>query len=88
MTQEAVERDVAVQILDRESALVRQLRAAIDRIDDGSYGICVDCEDEIAPNRLKAIHWAERCIGCQELAERLPAYKEHAVAFEKDAEAA
>jgi len=69
MTQESAERDVAVQLLDRESALSRQLRAAIERIADGSYGLCLECEEEIAPKRLKAIPWAERCIGCQEKAD-------------------
>jgi DnaK suppressor protein len=68
MTQEAVERDVAVQILDRESTLVRRLRSAIDRIRDGSYGACLQCEEEIADKRLKAIPWAELCIDCQERA--------------------
>ncbi len=69
MTQEAAERDVAVQIIDRESALFRQLRSAIDRTKDGSYGPCLQCEEEIAPKRLKAIPWAELCIHCQEDAD-------------------
>jgi len=69
MTQEAAERDVAVQIIDRESALFRQLRSAIDRTKDGSYGLCLQCEEEIAPKRLKAIPWAELCIHCQEDAD-------------------
>src|SRR5579862_5123711 len=69
MTQQAAERDVAVQILDRETALIRWLRSAIARIHDGSYGICLDCEEEIAATRLKAIPWAELCIRCQERVE-------------------
>jgi DnaK suppressor protein len=69
MTKEAVDRDIAVQILDRETALIRRLRSAIDRIDDGSYGICLECEEEIARKRLKAIPWAELCISCQERAD-------------------
>jgi DnaK suppressor protein len=69
MTQEAAARDLAVQMLDRESELVRRVRSAIDRIQDGSYGICLRCEEEIAPSRLKAIPWAELCIHCQEQAE-------------------
>lgn len=69
MTQEAAERDVAVEILDRESTLVRRLHSAIDRIEEGAYGICLECEEEIAPKRLKAIPWAELCINCQERAD-------------------
>jgi len=73
ITQQAADREVAVQNLDRESALARQLRSAIQRVDDGSYGACLQCEEEIAPNRLKAIPWAELCIRCQEQADRMGA---------------
>jgi DnaK suppressor protein len=69
MTTEAAQRDLAAKILDRESALVRRVRSAIGRTDDGSYGLCLDCEEEIAPKRLKAIPWAEFCIRCQEKAD-------------------
>jgi DnaK suppressor protein len=70
MTQEAAEREMAIENLDRETALVRRLRAAMERIDDGSYGVCLECEEAISPKRLKAIPWAERCIICQEWADR------------------
>ena len=73
ITQQAADREVAVQNLDRESTLARQLRSAIQRVDDGSYGACLQCEEEIAPNRLKAIPWAELCIRCQEQADRMGA---------------
>jgi DnaK suppressor protein len=82
MAQEAVERDVAVQILDRETALVRRLRSAIERIQDGTHGICLECEEEIAPKRLKAIPWAELCIDCQERADELAGQRERTTAFE------
>jgi DnaK suppressor protein len=88
MTQEAVERDLAVQILDRESALVRRLRSAIDRVRDGSYGICLECEEEISPKRLKAIPWADLCIDCQERADDLASQRERTTAFEDRSEAA
>jgi DnaK suppressor protein len=81
MTQEAVERDLAVQILDRESTLVRRLRSAIDRIWAGSYGICLECEEEISPKRLKAIQWAGLCIDCQERADDLAGQGERMTAF-------
>jgi len=71
MTQQAAEREMAVHNLDRESALVRRVRSAIARINDGSYGVCLQCEEEIASKRLKAIPWAELCIECQETTDRL-----------------
>ena len=88
MTQEAVARDIAVQILDCESTLLRRLRSAIDRIDDGSYGICLECEEEIAPKRLKAIPWAELCISCQERADASATRREGRAVFEDRSEAA
>jgi DnaK suppressor protein len=67
---------MAVHSLDRESALVQRVRSAIERINDGSYGVCLQCEEEIAPKRLKAIPWAELCIECQEAADRLTTKRE------------
>jgi len=87
VTRELADRDVAVQILDRESALVRRLRAALERIRDGSYGLCMECEDTIAPKRLKAIPWAERCIHCQEAFD-LGTSSNHAMDFEYRPQAA
>jgi DnaK suppressor protein len=59
-----------MQNLHRGAALGRQLRSAIDRLDDGSYGICLQCEEPISPKRLKAVPWAEFCISCQETADQ------------------
>ena len=70
MTQQAAEREVAVLNLERDTALARRLRSAIERLNDGSYGVCLQCEEDIAPKRLKAIPWAELCIHCQEMADR------------------
>jgi len=70
MTLQAAEREMAMHDLDRRAGLVRQLRSAIDRIEDGTYGVCLECEEEIAPKRLSAIPWAELCIQCQDAADR------------------
>ena len=70
MTQQAAEREMAMQNLHRGAALVRQLGSAMERLDDGSYGICLQCEEPIAPKRLKAVPWAEFCISCQETVDQ------------------
>jgi DnaK suppressor protein len=75
LTQQAAERELALHSLDRDSILSRQLRAALDRLADGSYGVCLACEDDIAPKRLMAIPWAELCIACQEAEDRSHAEK-------------
>lgn len=68
--QYASERDLAIRNVDRESIMLRQVRAALQRIRDGHFGICVECEWEINPKRLAAVPWAARCLTCQEAADR------------------
>ncbi|MCB2089254.1 MAG: TraR/DksA family transcriptional regulator [Sphingomonadaceae bacterium] len=43
---------------------IHQIRLALLRIENGSYGTCAKCGDEIAPERLKARPIATRCIKC------------------------
>ncbi len=66
----AAERELAIRNLDRESNLLRNVRAALRRIDDGTFGVCAHCEEEISPKRLAAVPWAPFCIRCQEAADR------------------
>ena len=68
--QYASERDLAIRNVDRESSLLRQVKAALRRIHDGSFGTCIECESAISPKRLAAVPWASRCIQCQEAADR------------------
>jgi DnaK suppressor protein len=69
ITQQATEREMACRSLSRQAATVRQLRLAIERIDKGSYGVCMQCEEQISSKRLKAIPWAELCVDCQGVAD-------------------
>ena len=66
----AGERELAIRNLDRESNLLRNVRLALSRIADGSYGTCLHCEEDISPKRLAAVPWAPFCIQCQEIADR------------------
>jgi DnaK suppressor protein len=68
--QYATERDLAIRNVDRESTLLRQVKAALQRIHTGDFGTCADCEETISPKRLTAVPWATRCIKCQETADR------------------
>ena len=68
--QYASERDLAMRNVDRESSLLRQVKAALRRIHDGSFGVCIECELPISPKRLAAVPWASRCIQCQDAADR------------------
>lgn len=51
---------------DRERKLIEKIRSALKKIQDGSYGECDDCMDEISSERLRARPEATRCINCKE----------------------
>jgi DnaK suppressor protein len=68
--QHAAERELAIRNLDRESNLLRNVRSALRRIEEGSFGVCLHCEEDISPKRIAAVPWAPFCIQCQEQADR------------------
>jgi DnaK suppressor protein len=68
--QYASERDLAIGNVDRESTMLREVKAALRGFHKGTYGTCVECESPISQNRLAAVPWALRCIRCQESADR------------------
>jgi DnaK suppressor protein len=68
-TQHAQERDLAMGGLDRNARRLRKVRAALTRINAGTFGICLDCEKEISMKRLAAMPWTASCIVCQEAGE-------------------
>ena len=67
--QHAGDRDLAMSHLERSSRRVREVRAALSRMDKGTFGICVDCKERINVKRLAAVPWASFCIVCQEAAD-------------------
>jgi len=68
--QSATERDLAIRNVDRDSTLLRQVRAAQQRVHEGTFGTCLECDEAISPKRLKAVPWARCCIRCQEAADQ------------------
>src|SRR6202140_4776982 len=70
--QAASERALAVCNLDREFNQLRNTRAALRRIQEGSFGTCQQCDQDIHPKRLTAVPWASFCIVCQEAIDRNP----------------
>ena len=59
------DRSFTLRIRDRERRLIRKIQSALQRIDDGSYGICEDCGEEIGVPRLKARPVTKLCINCK-----------------------
>jgi DnaK suppressor protein len=65
-TQFATERDLVVSLLNRDTQMSRRVKGALRRMEDGTYGTCLACEDPISVKRLQAVPWAELCLDCQE----------------------
>ena len=59
------DRAFTLRIRDRERRLIRKIQAALQRIDDGTYGLCEDCGEEISIARLKARPVTKLCINCK-----------------------
>jgi DnaK suppressor protein len=68
--QYASERYLAVRNLDHRFIQLRDVMAALRRVQDGNFGKCVECESAINPKRLAALPWAPLCIKCQEAVDR------------------
>jgi DnaK suppressor protein len=69
-TQELSQNNV-FQIRSRESRLIKKIRESLQAIEDGSYGICEDCEEPIAIERLRARPVTSYCIDCKSRREAL-----------------
>lgn len=68
--QDLYSRELAEGVEDDEQATIAEIDAALVRLDDGTYGVCVDCGSAIPEKRLTALPYAARCIDCQRRAER------------------
>jgi DnaK suppressor protein len=73
--------DARERLTDRLDRIVE----AMDRLDDGSYGTCAGCGEEIAPRRLQAIPEATTCVRCQESLEVAQAGQVPARSFKVEA---
>lgn len=62
----ASQRELAARNLERESSVLRQVRAALARIEQGHFGRCLNCEEEISAIRLQALPWTALCLACKE----------------------
>jgi DnaK suppressor protein len=53
-----------------QSCIIREIDSAIKRIDEGTFGCCEECGDDILHARLLAVPFAKLCVDCQEIRER------------------
>lgn len=69
--QALMNREMVSRRLSSDSALLRRVDSALRRVEAGSFGICLECEEEIPTRRLQVLPWADYCVPCQEKADRL-----------------
>lgn len=60
------DRHVHLALKQTDSKLLRAIEEAILRIDQGTYGTCMDCENQIPAVRLDAVPWTRVCLDCKE----------------------
>jgi len=63
-------REFLYSLNDTERNTIQQINAALARIEDSSYGFCLNCGNALNEKRLTAIPWSRHCVDCQELAEK------------------
>lgn len=61
--------DVELALMEMKSETLNRIDQALQRLEDGNYGTCAECGNEIAEARLRALPFATLCISCQEQAE-------------------
>ncbi len=57
-------------LIGKQIKKLKEIEIALDKIDDGTYGICEMCEEEIGIERLKVKPFAKFCISCREINEK------------------
>ncbi len=75
------DRELSLLLGDREREKVRSIEEALLRIEEGEYGICEECEEEIPLTRLKVMPFARLCVKCKSDMEKVQAQKKR---FEED----
>jgi DnaK suppressor protein len=61
--------DVELERLGMKRRELRRIEEALERLDLGSYGLCGDCDAEIAEERLEVVPFASRCVDCERRSE-------------------
>lgn len=65
-----IDRSLSQRFCDRQNLRIRRIEEALEDIDNGEYGICRSCREDIAVKRLKVNPVARYCIGCKAAIER------------------
>lgn len=75
LAQEYADRERRAALVERLEKVLGEIDAALQRLDDGTYGRCTECGNEIAPDRLEALPYAALCVACQEQEQNRSRYR-------------
>lgn len=64
-----IQDDIEFALIQMKAETLDKIGAALKRLEEGSYGYCYECGDEIAERRLRALPFAARCMACEEVRE-------------------
>ncbi len=70
MAANAYNKELMVSMSENDRKLLVMIDEALVRIEDGEYGECIRCGEQIPERRLEAIPWAKYCLNCQDLFEK------------------
>jgi len=64
-----IQEDIEFALIQMKTETLRKINEALARLEEGAYGNCFECGDEIAPQRLRALPFAVRCKDCEQARE-------------------
>lgn len=70
MSMNTYSRDVLLNLSETQRQKIRDIDAALDRLDSGEYGVCARCEEEIPPRRMEVRPFSRYCVDCKAEVER------------------
>jgi RNA polymerase-binding protein DksA len=62
---DSFEQEMSLGLMESESGELQKVQEALERIADGTFGLCDTCRKKIPKERLKAIPWASLCVSCK-----------------------
>jgi|SRR5580698_3711165 DnaK suppressor protein len=66
----SMSKEALFQQSSQRRTILRRIEAALRRVDEGSFGVCVNCGNDIPARRLQALPWTQFCLQCQEEIEQ------------------
>ncbi len=64
-----IQEDIEFALIQMKAETLNKVSEALSRLEEGAYGYCFDCGEEISPKRLRALPFAVRCKECEEARE-------------------